>query len=287
MLIIEQDKVQRLKSGEFSEVDLDDWFSNHAFDYIFATIEGCDKKVDVSLLKFISMYAQYLLVNPNAKGWQEESLRELIKQSGVIPGNIDEMSFDELIDYWNKRIIEYCERILYQVILVGNKHQDYYGRIIEDLYTNENDTVRLYCAANSDYTKFLEDSSPRVRKVANIRNQFYQKWHNISDSDNDKPRIRFLKAALEKRAIQCYDGCTICSEEDKMYATFESLLFEKPISQFEFDSDIYYTISDRIILADALNEIIKKENISFREGMTPDCFKEEKNPVMQMTNNQN
>lgn len=288
MIPIEKETAKKLENGEFSEASLDFWFENHAFGYIFATIKGCDKNLDFDMLNFISMYAQYLLIEPNAKGWDEWGLRELIKNSGSWPGNIDEMSYEELIAYWNGEIIRTCERILNKVVLVGSKHYEYYGPILEQLSMNANDSVRLYCCANLDYSKFLNDSSPRVSKVANIRYQFEQKWNGLSDDDNEKQRIKFLTAALEKDAIQCWNGGVGYKEEDRTYAIFRSLLFKGEIWQPEFDKDIFYTIQDRRILADTLNELIKEGKILFRDGIMPSCFGESKDgPVLEKSKNIN
>ncbi len=282
MITIEKNIVNELEKGNFKEVQLDFWFGNHAFKYIFAVIEGCDKNLDFDMLNFISMYAQYLLVKPNAKVWEQEGLRELIENSGSYPCNIDRMTYDELVAYWNKRIVYTCERILNKVVLVGNKHYEYYGSILEQLSTNSNDNVRLYCCANLNYpNKFLNDPSPRVAKVANIRYQFNQKWDRLNDNDNEKQRIKFLTAALEKNVIQCWDGDVGYKEEDKVYAIFRSILLKGEIWQPEFDKDIFYTIQDKRILADTLNELIKEEKISFKDGMKPSCFEETKRgPVL-------
>lgn len=281
MIPIEKDAVKNLEKGEFSEASLNFWFEIYAFGYIFVTIKGCDKNLDFDMLNFISMYAQYLMIEPNAKSWSEGGLRKLIKNFGTWPVNIDRMSYEELISYWNREIIRICERILSKVVLVGSKHYEYYGPILEQLSTNANDNVRLYCCANSDYSKFLNDPSPRVSKVANIRYQFEEKWNSLSDDDNEKQQIKFLTAALEKGVIQCQNGDVAYKEEDRMYAMFRSLLFKGEVWQPGFDKDIFYTIQDRRILADTLNQLIKEGKIIFRDGIMPSCFEETKQgPVL-------
>lgn len=274
MSFIDSDKVKALKNGDFSDLDLDYWFRDYLFDYIHAIVEGCDKNLNFDVLNLISIYAQYLMANPNAKEFAKKDLETIIKNSGSWPGNIDDMSYEELIDCWNKKIVKKCERILCKVILIGSKHYEYYKPILDQLSTNVNDNVRLYCCANLNYTDFFGDKSPRVVKVAKIRYQFQKKWDNLCDDDSEKQRIKFLTAALETNAIQCYNGCIGYDEEDKMFAIFRSLLFTKEVWRPEFDEDIMSTIQDKRILANTLNELIKSGEIISKEGILPDCFGE-------------
>lgn len=282
MIKIENDLIKKLEEGDFSGLRLDLWFTYNYFDYIFATIKGCDKNLDYYVLHFISIYAQYLLFNPNAKLWNAIQLRELIENSGHYPGCLAQMTHEELIDYWNEEIVRKCEHILEEVIIVGSKHYESCAPTLEQLYTSENENVRLYCCANLDYSKFLNDPSPRISKVANIRHQFQQKWNSLNNYDVEKQRIEFLTAALEKGVIQCWDGGVI-SKEGETHAIFISLLFNKnEIHMPGFDEDIYYTIQDKRILANTLNELIKEGRIAFRDDIILDCFKEmEKNMVLE------
>lgn len=281
MITIKQDVIERLENGDFSEVRLDFWFRNHDFDYILAIVKGCAKNLDLTMLSFVSMYAQYLLVEPNAKDWDYEGLMDVIRSSGTVPVMVDSMTYEELILYWNKWIIEMCEHILSEVIHVGSKHISYCGTMLAPLQTCENDNVRLHCCANLDWSIFLNDSSPRVVKVANIRKEFDQKWSGLASNldlsaSYEKQRIEFLTSALEKNAIQCGSGDIRYPEEDKMLAIFRSLLFEGEVKIDGFDADIFYTIQDKRILATTLNELIKEGKIVFRNGMMPDFFAETK-----------
>lgn len=274
MITIKEELVKKLKEGDFSYIDLESWFINHEFTYIFAIIEGCEKTLDSDMLYLISIYAQHLLNEPNAKGWHQETLKELIKSTGWYP-DMDNMSHEELIEYWNERIINYCEHILEKVIITGNKNYQYYHPILLELYNHPNDNVRLYCCANLNWEKFLDDNCERVRKVANIRKNFFMKWHSAKLTKEEQQQIEFLTAAIKKNAIHCCDGCVGYLEKDKMTALFKSLLFKKSSWIRNFDKDIFYTISDKRILADQINQLIKEGKIVLRENMAPNYFKEE------------
>lgn len=279
MISISQDLIKRLESGDFSGVRLDSWFRNHDFDYILAIVKGCDKNLDLNMLNFISMYAQYLLLEPNAKDWDLDDLREVIRSSGYIPAMIDRMNYEELVAYWNARIIKMCECILSEVVHVSSRNCGYYGSILEPLFTNANANVRLHCCATLDYSRFLDDSSLRVAKVANIRKQFDQKWNGLMSSldlssSREMQRIEFLTSALEKNVIQCGALDVRYQEEDKMTAIFRSLLFNGEVRLEGFDVDIFDTIQDKRVLAATLNELVKEGKIVFREGMMPSYFED-------------
>lgn len=267
-----EELLNELRRGNFKDVQLDQWFVDNQFEYIFATLEGCEFKKDYALLHFISMYAQYMLVHPNGKAWNEDILRKMIINSGSYPGNISLMTHEELIDCWNEKIVKICEWILEKVIIIGSKNQEYYEPILEQLSTNANDNVRLYCCANLYYEPFLNDASPRVAKVAAIRQQFDQKWDSLYNDDVTKQRIQFLTAALEKDVIQCWNGNTHYDEDDKVFAIFRSMLFNGEVWQAGFDYDIFSTIQDKRILADKINDLIVDREVTFRDGMLPSCF---------------
>jgi len=281
MTLIGNKEIEKLKSGEFSNIPLSDWFNNYAFNYILAVVEGCDKKTDFDTLSLVSQCAEYLLTKPNVKGLGKNALRELIVNNGPYPVKINEMSQKELMDYWEKRVVKICEAILQKVIVVCSRNSEYYGDIIERLSKSSNANVRLYCCANGNYNKFLNDSSQRVRKVANIRYDFEQKWNNLADNDAEKERIMFLTSALENELIQCWDGDVAYKEEDRMFAMFFGELLQGETWVDYFDSDIVYAIKDKRILAAEINKLIEEGKIVFKDGVVPDCFSQTKGgPVL-------
>lgn len=60
-----------------------------------------------------------------------------------------------------------------------------------------------------------------------------------------------------------------------MLARFVSTLF-KNSPYIQFDEDIFYTITDKRILANALNELIKEGTITLNNDIMPNYFKESK-----------
>ena len=268
---IKQQQERECQRNVLSKENLELLFKNHDFKYILKAVKKCEENLDFDLLELISINAQKLLNNPNANLWNKEELKELFIKSREYPGNMDEMSYEALVNLYNNYIIvRNCERILINIILVISKNYEYFGAILEQLYSIENDNVRLYCCARGDYTKFLNDSSARISKVANIRYQFSEKWNRLSDNDIEKQRIKFLMSAH----IWWEDYDVILDEEDKIYVYIQSEFFKKGYQGY-FDSDILYTIRDSGILADAVNELIKQGEIILNDDMVPDYFKNE------------
>lgn len=268
---IKQQQERECQRNVLSKENLELLFKNHDFKYILKAVKKCEENLDFDLLELISINAQKLLNNPNANLWNKEELKELFIKSRDYPWNMDEMSYEALVNLYNNYIIvRNCERILINIILVISKNYEYFGAILEQLYSIENDNVRLYCCARGDYTKFLNDSSARISKVANIRYQFGEKWNRLSDSDIEKQRIKFLMSAH----ICWEDYDVILDEEDKSYVYIQSEFFKKAYQGY-FDSDILYAIRDSGILADAVNELIKQREIILNEDKVPYYFKNE------------
>ena len=268
---IKQQQEIECQRNVLSKENLELLFKNHDFKYILKAVKKCEENLDFDLLELISINAQKLLNNPNANLWNKEELKELFIKSRDYPWNMDEMSYEALVNLYNNYIIvRNCERILINIILVISKNYEYFGAILEQLYSIENDNVRLYCCARGDYTKFLNDSSARISKVANIRYQFGEKWNRLSDNDIENQRIKFLMSAH----IWWEDYDVILDEEDKSFVYIQSEFFKKAYQGY-FDSDILYTIRDSGIFADAVNELINQGEIILNEDKVPDYFKNE------------
>ena len=273
---------ERLQNGDFSEVNLPLWFESQKYSYIWKTVFGLGKNLNVDMLKYISIYSQalYRLAKEgvyskmNAEGWGgREGLIEVIKNSGMYPCNISEWSYEKMIAYWDERVVGSCEHILRLIISVGLEFYEHCSSIIEPLSKHDSELVRLAYCCNLDYCQFLNDPSPRVAKVARIRQQFEEKWQSLNDEDNEKQRIMFLTEAIKNEQITLMDGAVAyINHDDWCYAFFGGPLFRAEVSAF--DEDILWYIQDRRILADKLNELIKKGEISFNDGMMPECFQE-------------
>lgn len=275
--IIEQQK--RVLSKENIEL----LFKNHDFKYILEAVWKCNQNLNVELLNFISINAQKLMSNPNANIFNKEQLKELIKKTHKIPGHMSTMNYEELVEWYNDDIVKYCEQILTDIVLISCDNYEYFGHILEQLYKNENANVRLYCCANGDYTRFLNDPSQRVVKVANIRDNFDKKWNSLSD--NEKERINFLVSASKNGKIGYFNyDVLIIDADDKSRISFQSGLFKETKSSRIFDNDILCTIGDERILADTINELIKQGELILNYDIVPDCFKNKKE-IQQEKNN--
>ena len=125
-------QIMELEQGIFNNLHIDSWFRNEDFDFIFATIKGCEKIQNFEILSYISQYAYHLL-----KTLSLEPYFKIIKL-----------------------IILYAAKIRY-----------YRCPAIIFLYESPIDEIRLYCVANLDYTRFFNDKCPDIIKVAQIRKE--------------------------------------------------------------------------------------------------------------------
>ncbi len=262
-----------LRKSVLSRENIELLFEDNDFDYILKLIDKCEEGLDAELLGFISKKAQELLSDPNANIWSKEKLIDLIKKYGVVPGNINSMDYDKLVDFYNRCIVEACEKILFKIICVCCDNYECFGNILEQLYENESENVRAYCCARADYKRFVNDSSSKVVKIMNIRQEFDKKWDELDEDDVERQRIEFLISECNKGHIGHinYD-VLIVGEEDKSRIKFTSFLFESS-EDIIFDSDILYKIRDIRILADRINELIKMGYIVLKDDLVPECFK--------------
>lgn len=273
MLKKEQEKNIEQQKSVLSKENIELLFENHDFEYVLKAIYKCEENLNVELLDLISIRAQNLLSNPNANMFAKEQLIELFKKTHSYPCGMEDMNYDKLADAYNKRIVELCEDILAKIISICSDNYEHFGHILEQLYENKNPNVRLHCCGKGDYIRFLNDPFLRVAKVANIRYNFEEKWNSLSEDDSERKRIVFLMSAFKNREIGCfvYDVLNL-EADDESFVNFTSGLFKKSKDQRRFDSDILYTINDRRILADAINELIKQGEIVLNYDMVPECF---------------
>lgn len=233
---MDYDVYKRIIEGNFDINDIDNWFDN--FDY--------------TPLSFVVRECQ---LNNNT-----EYLNHILKKCQKIV---------EFLDGENTRK---CNRMIFRILRHWHNNSENHSDVIERLSTSKNDQIRLYCCANYDYSKFLEDPDSRISRVAKIREEFEYKWNNIDD--DERARIKLISEALKVHAISLYDGLIGYKEPYKCYAEFNSFLFTSPKSCSGFDRDKFTTIqNDRRVLAYEINEMIKKGEISFKQYLEPSCFK--------------
>ena len=228
---------KELKNGNFSNVNLGKWFENYQYEYIYSTIQGCDKVINNSVLEFIVIYAELLMANPN-----------------VNPKN----DADDI--KWN------CEYLLSQAVLVACRHFEEYKYVIRHLFNSESELVRLYCNANCPLSFSNTDGhmiTDRIQKIRDIRREFYYCWNEGLFSEITKKRILFLAKALELKAIECY---AFNRFEEFSSLIISSLLFENNINHISrFDMDVLYAIDDKKIFCYCLNKMLEDECLTFKE----------------------
>ena len=127
---LKEKQILALEQGIFNNLHIDSWFRNKDFDYIFATIKGCEKIQNLEILTYISQYAYHLY-----KSYYSEIYLKILKL-----------------------IILYVAKIRY-----------YRCPAIIFLYESPIDEIRLYCVANLDYNRYFNDKCPYIVKVAQIR----------------------------------------------------------------------------------------------------------------------
>lgn len=239
------------------------------FELLRLVAHGCSCNQDVDLLRRVYQVATTNILCPSAHQYHEGYIKRLIKEDSCMPFGVDAMSREALINYWNGRVIELCKRVLQEVarslVLLEKKGFDVED-ILDDMHVFPDKEVRLsLCGVCSNPDRFLIDEDDRVIKVASIRVRFEEKWYQSDISW--KKEIVFLQTALEYGIITCLDGLT--GNEDTMTARFESPLFE-PIDSsvyFSFDRDIFWTIDDKRILAEAIMGLLKDGKLKYRKDV--------------------
>ena len=169
------------------------------------------------------------------------------------------------------RVLGNRYEIIEKVIKISSNHHEYYS-IINNFYNHSNFLVRLFCAANGNYTPYLYDKEERVRKIGYIISEFLNFYRHLSDSEREI--IDFLKNALDVKAI-------LVTEEKDCYAefidaSFKSILFNGIITIQNFDADILYRLKDKRILAYKIYKYIKENEIEINFDMFPQEFGKEK-----------
>lgn len=267
-----------LWTGNFKnvEMDINKWINEYEWNYLRCVAHGCliNGNTDVLYLLFLSV--NQLMQAPNAaKRTNTERLKQTIVNSGSWPENIESMSHQESVDYLNSKIVQGCERVMRQIIYSSVELQDHDKRcneILDKLAKSNNKTCRLYCCgAVNDPTQFIGDQDERIKKVANIRLDFNEKWKLYSD--DEKVTVNFLKTAINTNMIQCFDGLVGGIPEGVMLANFRSPLFVNGGTDYmTFDEDIFRNIKDNRILADELFKMIMRKKLFFEQGMQPSSY---------------
>lgn len=272
--------IKGLKERKFDNIELNKWFLNCEFEYIFAILEGLSNNTRnrfEDLLHFIIIYANQLLNNPRSSIIPKEYAIHIILDNGLVPvSNFNALEFssnDQLMNILEPYIKENCLNILIQSVdLIMNSYYDTTNQ--DDLWQlskSQNDMLRLaicsYGRYNSLTSYYLDDSSPRVRKVAHIINNF----NKMKNDDDYSKSLNYIDFSLKNGIIEC--NISGKSEyEDKIDITFSSLLFKEDVLVRDFDRDIFSTIKDKKILAWAVRELIEEGIITFRDSMVPKCF---------------
>lgn len=265
---------------------------------LYSAAKGClkNKNTDVFVALYSSVALEMAMARDGYLGSKlsKEELIEKIEETGL-GYNYDNKSLEEIAELYRTRIIELDTRIMRPLTIAAiEKQNDGFdpsiSRIINDglkdgnsLRTHWNRDVRLYYCANCNKpSNFLADSDERIRKVAEIRTSFDEKWELLSQEE--KENITLLAKAIEKGKIEITDGLTGQMKEDVILVNISSNLFEEVSTGFiPCDEDIVKNIGDKRIMAYHLNSMAKNGEIHLKE----DVLNNEKNEILADEKNNN
>ena len=108
--------VKNIDRGCFSKANIDYWFSIHDYNIIDYALAKSKKMGDIKMINYISRKAQIQMQNTQTSIYTKDELIKLIKDAGPQPWKIEELSYEELKDYYDKRVRDCCVIILKDII---------------------------------------------------------------------------------------------------------------------------------------------------------------------------
>ena len=281
---MDNNTIGKLKQGDFSNILLNRWFSECDFEYIFAILEGLKNKrnrtnhTDIFIFNYIIVMANQLLNKPVDGKYNKDTTVYRIRHAEKYPeheNRADLFRRDDsyLIDRLSKDIINSCT-----TILIGAT--DLY---VNDVYLRANcenpgllsssssDLVRLNFCSHGKYTNdYLNDPSPRIRKVANIINNYNINYKN----DEFEESLLFIDNALNLGIIEYSPEYNIdmWMEYEKANVRFSSMMFKEDVTVHGFDVDVLQTIKDKLIFTWEVRELINEGILQFKPELMPACF---------------
>lgn len=269
---IEQNLIKKLQSGNFTTLEINDWFLEHEFEYIYSTIEGCDKVINYEILYFISTYAEYLLSHPQTSKYETaEEIRQELQHLGHTKEQTDLLSYEALILTLTNSLSKIYEDIITKIIIVGSNHYEEYQSIIKPFCYSPNETIRLYCCANLNLNThdFSHDPSARIQKISNIRTQFAMWWNSPNITQEEKLKINYLLNAIKYGVLKYQQTNIFYPESNTTTIKFSSFLLQQSESPLlTIDKDILLIIKDKRIFGYYINKMLEEKNIQFKEGFT-------------------
>lgn len=269
--------IENLKNGQFNNLYMDLDASINTLDKttINAILEGCEKTNNMDYLYLLYLRLNRRLIVPTLEElYNREAFLDIIIKNGYFPSNIKSMSDKELVDLYNRIVVDFCERIMHSILRIAGKNQiknESAADIIEEGRNSISRNVRISACGVTHYpSSFIKDRDERVRKIAINRIMFEDKWKSYSF--DEQKLIKLIKSAIDANAIVIMDGLVGKEKEDEILAQISGDMFENSSNWFDMDRDIFYNISDTRMLADVVYEKILTEELKFKEGMEPICL---------------
>ena len=236
------ENVIKLRNGNFNKIKIDFWFKEGFFGDILAVIVGCNKQENYSVLNFISKYAFDLLTNfnitDNSRIYYEDRIRkfELLSDD-----KINEMTDDSLKEFWNKIIIDFGIRIIFEVIEVCGNHPelDEYQLILKELEDKYSEFLKIY--DKSDYIKSLIYKL-ELDELSILTSENREVYDNIGSSNFIKtimPNLKnWFKRYFFKYILRAVDECDSILNADILnfiYVNTQNLYNNSNIYELDLD----------------------------------------------------
>lgn len=273
----EKELIEKLKNGEFDEMcmDIDAWINTFDRTMFNAILDGCEKANNMDYLYLLYLRLNRRLIVPTLEElYNREAFENLIIRNGCFPSDIKSITDKELVDLYNRIVVDFCERVIKCILKIASKYQvkdESAAEIIEEAKNSISRDVRISACAVTYYpSSFLNDRDERIRKIALNRIMFEDKWKSYSF--DEQKLIKLIINAINSNIVLIMDGLVGKEKEDEILAQISSNMFEKSSSWFDMDKDIFYNVTDKRMLADIVYEKLLSGDIKFKEGMEPISF---------------
>ena len=261
---------------EFVQLHIQEWIDNGNADVIDCVSHGCLLTKDAYLLsvmasKLLGVITIGDICKSNDKYINIKTMEELEKQMDELGTSILDSSFEELVEYANKVVIERCKDALYVIIKYLQKLDNEASRhnlILDEAAKCKNRDVRLFCAYSiDDYLKLYEQGDERIKKVIMYRELFRYRWEN-EYTENQKDFVDILVNEIGARRLKMEVFPMIVDyPEGYVNGHYSGPVFkEGKTKNLKLDEDLWL-IGDKHVLCSELIELAKQGIVIFNDEL--------------------